>query len=269
MATDERAAEGAPLLELREVIVRFGGNVAVDQASMSISAGRITGVIGPNGAGKTTTFNVITGLLKPSSGLVLWDGKDVSRASAHKRARMGMGRTFQRLELFGSLSVAENVLLACELCRRQGSDDRPPAIPVPKGGDDPTAAQETAALLEHLDLGDLAGTRAEELPTGLARLVELARALATRPRLLLLDEPASGLDETETERFAELLESLAAQGLGVLLVEHDVPLVMRLAEKVYVLDLGAVLAHGTAEEVQSDPQVIEAYLGATLEEETV
>ena len=251
-----------PLLELRDVVVRFGGNVAVDRASMAIQPGRITGVIGPNGAGKTTTFNVITGLQRPTSGLVLWDGRDISRLSAHKRARLGMGRTFQRLELFGSLSVAENVLLACELCRRQGGDSRPPAVAVPNGGDRPRAAQETAALLEHLGLGDLAATRAEELPTGLARLVELARALATRPRLLLLDEPASGLDEGESERFAALLEELAGSGLGVLLVEHDVPLVMRLAAEVYVLDLGKVLAHGTAAEVQADQAVIDAYLGA-------
>ncbi|HXH56071.1 ABC transporter ATP-binding protein [Iamia sp.] len=254
----------APLLELRDVVVRFGGNVAVDRASMAIESGRITGLIGPNGAGKTTAFNVITGLQRPSSGLVLWDGTDISRVSAPRRARLGMGRTFQRLELFGSLSVAENVLLACELCRRQGGDARPPAITVGGEADRgaPGAVAETAALLEHLGLGDVAATRAEDLPTGLARLVELARALATRPRLLLLDEPASGLDESETARFAGLLEELAGRGLGVLLVEHDVPLVMRLASLVYVLDLGAVLAHGTPAEVQADQRVVDAYLGA-------
>jgi len=254
--------DDAPLLKLTYVVVRFGGNVAVDRVSMGIEAGRVTGLIGPNGAGKTTTFNVITGLEKPSSGLVLWDGRDVTRMAAHRRARLGLGRTFQRLELFGSLSVAENVLLACELRRRQGGDDRAPAIDVGDGEGSASPVAETAALLEHLGLGDLAATRAEELPTGLARLVELARALATRPRLLLLDEPASGQDESETGRFAELLQELAGRGLGILLVEHDVPLVMRVAETVYVLDLGSMLAQGTAAEVQADQRVIDAYLGA-------
>ncbi|QYG94131.1 ABC transporter ATP-binding protein [Iamia sp. SCSIO 61187] len=251
----------APLLELRSVTVRFGGNVAVSDASLFAEDGRITGLIGPNGAGKTTTFNVITGLERPSSGLVLWDGRDISGMAAHKRARLGMGRTFQRLELFGSLSVAENVLLAAELLRRQGGGQRAPRVP--GAATDTSAVEETAMLLEHLGLGDLADVRAEELPTGTARMVELARALATRPRLLLLDEPASGLDEAETEHFASVLEELADAGLGILLVEHDVPLVMRLASDVYVLDLGRVLAHGTPAEVQGDHRVIEAYLGAT------
>ncbi|HYI60464.1 MAG TPA: ABC transporter ATP-binding protein [Acidimicrobiales bacterium] len=252
----------SPLLELRSVTVRFGGNVAVADTSLSVPPGEVTGLIGPNGAGKTTAFNVVTGLQRPSAGLVLWDGTDISGLSAHRRARLGMGRTFQRLELFGSLSVAENVLLACELCRRQGGAGRAPAVAVDGDPAGLSAVDEAALLLEHLGLAEVAATRAEELPTGLARLVELARALGTRPRLLLLDEPASGLDETETERFATLLEELAGRGLAVLLVEHDVPLVMRLAATVYVLDLGRVLAHGTPAEVQADRRVVDAYLGA-------
>lgn len=251
---------GPPLLELHEVVVRFGGNVAVDGASLAVEAGTVVGLIGPNGAGKTTTFNVITGLERPTSGRVSWCGQDISRLSAHKRARLGLARTFQRLELFGSLSVAENVLVAAELCRRQGGTERPPAVA--EVAPDASAVVETAAILERIGLGDLAATRAEELPTGLARLTELARAFATRPRLLLLDEPASGLDERETERFADLLVDLAADGLGILLVEHDVPLVMRIATRVFVLDLGRILASGTPTEVQHDQRVIDAYLGA-------
>ncbi|QXC62929.1 ABC transporter ATP-binding protein [Aquihabitans sp. G128] len=234
-----------PILETTEISVRFGGHMAVDNVSLSVEEGAITGLIGPNGAGKTTTFNVITGLQPPTRGRVSVGGQDITKLSAHKRARLGVARTFQRLELFGSLSVLDNVLTAAELNRVEGQD--------------PEAA--SRALLERVGLGDLVAQRADSLSTGNARLVELARAMACRPRVLLLDEPASGLDEEETNRFAEILTELAAEGLGILLVEHDVPLVMRLCQQITVLNFGSVLAVGTPKEIQTNEAVVEAYLG--------
>ena len=234
-----------PILETREVTVRFGGHMAVDAVDLSVDEGAITGLIGPNGAGKTTTFNVITGLQPPTRGKVLLDGSDITRLSAHRRAREGIARTFQRLELFGSLTVLENVLVASELNKVDGQDPR-------------VAAQ---ALVDRVGLGDDAHKRADSLSTGSARLVELARALACRPRVLLLDEPASGLDDAETDRFADILSALAADGLAILLVEHDVPLVMRLCSSITVLDFGSVIAAGTPDQIQHDQAVIDAYLG--------
>ena len=262
-----------PLLELEEITVRFGGHVAVDSVDLTVTAGAITGLIGPNGAGKTTTFNVITGLQAPSAGRVRLGGIDITRMRAHRRAQAGIGRTFQRLEVFGSLTARENILVGVELRRRWSRRAKPSerelallaeaglvsaasdlgAIPV---------SEETDALIALVGVGDVAHTRADELPTGLARLVELGRALATRPRLLLLDEPASGQDEAETEAFARLLTRLAGTGMGILLVEHDVPLVMQLCEQVCVLDFGSVLASGTPAEVQANKAVIDAYLGS-------
>ena len=234
-----------PILETREISVRFGGHMAVNSVSLSVDAGEITGLIGPNGAGKTTTFNVITGLQPPTRGLVMLDGEDITKVSAHQRARGGIARTFQRLELFGSLTVRDNVRTAAELRRRSGID--PEAV--------------TDQLIERVGLTAVADQRADALSTGSARLVELARALACNPRVLLLDEPASGLDEQETDRFAEILIDLTGDGLGILLVEHDVPLVMRLCAQITVLNFGEVLASGTPIEVQKNPEVVDAYLG--------
>jgi branched-chain amino acid transport system ATP-binding protein len=238
-----------PILETREVSVRFGGNLAVDQVDLTVDEGAITGLIGPNGAGKTTTFNVITGLEAPTRGTVRLAGEDITKVSAHKRARKGIARTFQRLELFGSLSVLDNVRTAAELHQVHGQDPREAA----------------EALIARLGLDDLAAQRADALSTGNARLLELARALACRPRVLLLDEPASGLDEDETDRFARILLDLTTDGLAILLVEHDVPLVMRLCHHITVLNFGRVLAQGTPTEIQSDAGVIDAYLGQTVE----
>jgi branched-chain amino acid transport system ATP-binding protein len=265
-----------PLLELQEVTVRFGGHVAVDAVDLAVGAGAITGLIGPNGAGKTTLFNVITGLQAPSAGRIRLAGEDITRMRAHRRAQAGIGRTFQRLEVFGSLTARENILVGVELRRRWGRRAAPSPVELPllaeagliqpSSGPDVIGgilpAEETDALVDLVGVRDVAHTRADELPTGLARLVELGRALATRPRLLLLDEPASGQDEGETEAFASLLTRLAGTGMGILLVEHDVPLVMRLCSNVCVLDFGSVLATGTPAEVQANKAVIDAYLGS-------
>lgn len=234
------------LLEVAEVTVRFGGNLALDAVSLTVDAGSVTGLIGPNGAGKTTMFNVITGLQPIDAGRVVLDGFDITGMRPFRRARAGIARTFQRLESFGSMTVRENVLVAAEVRR-----DRAGLTP----------AMVTDALLERLSLRDVADDRTEELPTGRARLVEIARALATRPKLLLLDEPASGLSESEGAELATLLAELADGGLGILLVEHDVPLVMQVCARVFVLDFGAVLATGSAREIQADTAVQQAYLG--------
>jgi branched-chain amino acid transport system ATP-binding protein len=241
------------LLEVFGANVRFGGHTAVRDVDLAVDTGRITGLIGPNGAGKTTLFNVITGLQETTAGRVVLDGADLTGVKAHVRARKGIARTFQRLEVFGSLTARENVLTAAEI-RRSWSRDR---------GSDPRA--ETERLLDLVGIGAVADERVDAMPTGLARLVELARALATRPRVLLLDEPASGLDETESESFAQLLLGLAADGMAILLVEHDVQLVMQVCDVIHVLDFGAILAVGTPEEIQQNQTVLDAYLGTPVE----
>ena len=233
------------LLNVRDVTVRFGGNLALDNVSLCAEAGQVTGLIGPNGAGKTTLFNVITGLQPPQRGDVRLGRRDLTKLPPYRRARLGLARTFQRLEMFGLLSVRENVELAAAV---QGN---------------PSPAARADELLAMVGLSALAYTRSDELPTGQARRVELARALATEPRVLLLDEPASGQDEQETEAFGEMLGSIAASGVAVVLVEHDVQLVMRTCQVVHVLDFGSMLAVGSPDEIQRNEAVLTAYLGTS------
>jgi branched-chain amino acid transport system ATP-binding protein len=229
--------------------VSFGGVRALSGVDMDVRPGQVTGLIGPNGAGKTTLFNVITAIVTPTSGLVRIGGQDVRGLSTTRRARLGLARTFQRLEVFGSLSARDNILAAAEFRRAWSRDGSNPK-------------QIADEILDRVGLTAVADVRADSLPTGLARLVELGRGLATRPRLLLLDEPGSGLDTNETEVLGNLLVDLARSGMAVLLVEHDVELVMRVCDLVHVLDFGRLIAVGTPREVQADPSVQAAYIGA-------
>jgi len=241
-----------PALRVENVSVRFGGLLAVDDVSLEADVGRITGLIGPNGAGKTTLFNVITGLQAPSAGRTFIGTEDVTNMKAYRRARMRMARTFQRLEVFDSLTARENILVAAEI-QRTNARDR---------GEDPSAFVD--AILDRVGLRAVADAPVDALSTGLARLVELGRALATQPRLLLLDEPGSGLDERETEALGALLLSLCAEGMAILLVEHDIELVMRVCSHIYVLDFGRVIADGTPAEIRGSTAVQAAYLGADI-----
>ena len=236
------------ILSTQDIVVRFGVLQAVSQASIEVVEGRVTGLIGPNGAGKTTLFNVITGLQEPTAGKVFFDGKDITTKNPFKRARMGIARTFQKLEVFGSLSARENILVAAE--QRKTWD---------RSGFDPN--QVCDEILEKVGLSDVSDFMVGTLPTGTARLVELARALASNPKVLLLDEPSSGLNEEETEEMASLLRKLVDEGLGVLLVEHDMSFVMGTCQFIHVLDFGTIIATGTPAEVQANAQVQAAYLG--------
>lgn len=236
------------ILEVTDVSVRFGGLTALDGASLSADAGAITGLIGPNGAGKTTMFDALSGFVEVDSGRITVDGRDITAMAPHRRSRLGIARTFQRLELFGGLTVLENVECAAGMAhgaRRRARNAQRIAEPI----------------IRRVGLSSVAHVRAGLLPTGQARLVEVARALATLPKVLLLDEPASGQTEGETEQFARLLGDLAGDGLAVLLVEHDMDLVMHVSKKIVVLNFGRVIATGTPEEIRSDPTVIAAYLG--------
>lgn len=235
-------------LEVAEVEVRFGGVAALRGVDLTVDAGAVTGLIGPNGAGKTTLFNVVTGLCKAQRGRVVLEGKDIGSLPPHRRARLGIARTFQRLEVFGSLTVAENILVAAEIRRRWARDGSKPR----------QLAEEVVA---QVGLASVASERCDTLPTGTARLVEVGRALATCPTVLLLDEPSSGLDDHETDELAALLCKLADTGMAVLLVEHDVELVMSVCALIHVLDFGRIIAVGAPAQVQANPEVRAAYLG--------
>ena len=254
-------------LAIEEVVVRFGGHVAVNRITLQAPTGRITGLIGPNGAGKTTTFNACTGLLRPTSGTVRLFGEDVTHRSPQHRAQLGMGRTFQRMELFDSLSVRENVALG----REAGMAGSKPFRHLRSfGAESAAVAEATRTALAQCDIEYLAARRPADLSTGQRRLVELARVIAGDFRILLLDEPSSGLDKTETVAFGQILRSLVEdRGLGILIVEHDMSLVMKVCDYLHVLDFGEPIFQGTPAEVATSDIVRAAYLGSEAVEAAV
>jgi ABC-type branched-subunit amino acid transport system ATPase component len=246
-------------LVVEDLEVRFGGVRAVHDLSLSAPVGRITGLIGPNGAGKSTTFNACSGFVKPTRGTVRFAGVDLTGAPPSRRAHSGIGRTFQRMELFDTLTVRENVALGRE-ARMAGTSALRQLLPA--AGENEAVVEATARALTLCGLDGDAAARAGSLSTGQRRLVELARALAGEFRLLLLDEPSSGLDVHESRRFAELLRQVVdATGVGILLVEHDMRVIADVCDYVYVLDFGELIDAGTPDAVLSSDVVRAAYLG--------
>jgi ABC-type branched-subunit amino acid transport system ATPase component len=254
-------------LAVQSVSVRFGGLRALDDVSLRVPEGSIVGLIGPNGAGKTTLFNCVTGMVRVAGGTVTLFGQNVRGWSVHRRARLGLARTFQRLELFGTLTVLENLVVAHEAHTRRGglfSD----MLALPSSVEGRAAAEARGRdVLELVGLSEFADTRAGDLPAGLARLTELARALCTEPRLLLLDEPSAGLRATESRRLATVLAHIRdATAMSVLVVEHNMEFVLGLVDHVSVLDFGRLLAEGTPAEIRKDPVVQAAYLGEEIDD---
>ncbi len=248
------------LLEVKDLEKRFGGLKAISGLSFSVEKGIIFSIIGPNGAGKTTLFNLLTNIYAPSSGAIFFKGKEITKLPPFKIARLGISRTFQNLQVFLNMSVIENVMVGCHLRSKSGllaSALRLPSVIK----EEKMVRQMAYEALEFCGLPQYASRPAGGLPYGILKKLEVARSLASRPELLLMDEPAAGLNDTETAELCQLIKRICDSGVTVLLVEHNMSLVMEISQKVLVLNYGKLLAEGSPEEIQKNPEVIAAYLG--------
>ena len=250
-----------PQLRVTALSKAFGGVLAVDQVSFDLEAGKVNSIIGPNGAGKTTLLNLLTGVYVPSAGTVSLDGADVTGLAPHLLAAHGMARTFQNLQLFFNMSAIENVMVGRHLRERAGWIAALLRSPRLAAGER-ESREEAAGLMRFVGLGEYLGAQADAMPYGALKRLEIARALGGRPKLLLLDEPAAGLNQTETQAINALIMDLAKSGVTVVLVEHNMRLVMGVSDHIVVLDYGRKICEGSAERVRNDPRVIEAYLGS-------
>jgi len=257
---DIKAHVGDVLMSMKNVTLKFGGLTALDDVSFDIRRGEIMGLIGPNGAGKTTCFNAMTGVYRPTSGQIVFDGTPLKRQRRYQITRLGIARTFQNIRLFGEMTALENVVVGLDARHRTsvpGALARTPR----HFHEEKSAVERAMALLEFVGIADRAADKARNLPYGYQRRLEIARALGTEPKLLCLDEPAAGFNPAEKDQLMQLIRDIRDQGYTVLLVEHDMRLVMGVTDRIVVLEFGHKIAEGLPEEIRTDPAVVAAYLG--------